>query len=488
MLSSSLLLHVPLGHRVGRLDQAISQRRLPVVDMRHDGEIADMREVGHGEGIWFGLRGLSRGRMAITDVESAKAWLEGKPEVVRSTIAARCALRALPALPFASKREPPKNCLFYFRAALFSTISGISKSKLLVPVGNRIDEYFSYGLEHRTSPDSLSRDAIGALGRAVHASADRVPKHSRQLCAAYVFENVARKALKFQSPYQEHAISLNHDANRLERLTPEQVFLETLWRTSMMPQSLTKHYEQLREFLNSDLESWSFWARWYEGMLKGEPLPWDLQERVALIPDEDWKKGPEWIAGKIREIEEGIASSNLETEASEQSENPIDPKIVQSIKQRVGLNRDAITVSASSLLEQIEEERERVRGSNTMDADDRERLLSVLDSLLAGISSLQESLPIPGEEVTDEDATGLVLWLREFKPLLRDKALQYVSPDNVSECAIPTAIILGCTGLGSMLGMPLAGAAVGGLLTGQMKPGKAAHDLFKGNSPDTSKN
>jgi hypothetical protein len=33
-------------------------------------------------------------------------------------------------------------------------------------------------------------------------------------------------------------------------------------------------------------------------MLEGRPLDWDLQREVALIPDEDWEKGPEHIGAK----------------------------------------------------------------------------------------------------------------------------------------------------------------------------------------------
>ncbi|MBT2130351.1 hypothetical protein [Aliiroseovarius lamellibrachiae] len=47
---------------------------------------------------------------------------------------------------------------------------------------------------------------------------------------------------------------------------------------------------------------WSFWRDWYQGFLDGKPLDWDLQRRVALIPDDDWEKGPEHIAQKIEEI------------------------------------------------------------------------------------------------------------------------------------------------------------------------------------------
>lgn len=57
----------------------------------------------------------------------------------------------------------------------------------------------------------------------------------------------------------------------------------------------------LLEFLSSD-SLWSFWRDWYQGFLDGKPLDWELQRRVALIPDEDWEKGPEHIARLIEDI------------------------------------------------------------------------------------------------------------------------------------------------------------------------------------------
>lgn len=51
-------------------------------------------------------------------------------------------------------------------------------------------------------------------------------------------------------------------------------------------------------------EVWDFWVRWWDGVIAGKPLPWELQEKVALIPDEDLQKGPAHIAEVIRGIEE----------------------------------------------------------------------------------------------------------------------------------------------------------------------------------------
>jgi len=56
------------------------------------------------------------------------------------------------------------------------------------------------------------------------------------------------------------------------------------------------------------LEKTKFWRDWYQGFLDGKPLDWGLQRRVALIPDADWEKGPEHIAGKIEEIKAAFLS------------------------------------------------------------------------------------------------------------------------------------------------------------------------------------
>lgn len=51
-------------------------------------------------------------------------------------------------------------------------------------------------------------------------------------------------------------------------------------------------------------DHWSkFWLRWYQSALDGTPLNPDLLRDIALIPDEDWKKGEGHIAGLIAEIE-----------------------------------------------------------------------------------------------------------------------------------------------------------------------------------------
>jgi hypothetical protein len=66
---------------------------------------------------------------------------------------------------------------------------------------------------------------------------------------------------------------------------------------------------------------WAFWIDWYEGFLNGQPLDWDLQREIALIPNEDWEKGAEHIAQLIDEIRGKREPEPLDCRASGQDQS-----------------------------------------------------------------------------------------------------------------------------------------------------------------------
>jgi hypothetical protein len=93
------------------------------------------------------------------------------------------------------------------------------------------------------------------------------------------------------------------------------VFGTPLWPDGAVPEDLAAALDTLRAFWDADPETWGFWRRWYDGMLAGQPLPWDLQEQVALIPDDIWEAGPEAVAREIAKIEARFDSLTAAREA-----------------------------------------------------------------------------------------------------------------------------------------------------------------------------
>ena len=86
---------------------------------------------------------------------------------------------------------------------------------------------------------------------------------------------------------------------------PAQIFDFPLWKDVYFDES-SAHMGIIRRFkgyANEPPKLWSFWADWYQGFLDGTPVDWELQRRVALIPNDDWAMGPEHIALKIKEIQ-----------------------------------------------------------------------------------------------------------------------------------------------------------------------------------------
>lgn len=61
--------------------------------------------------------------------------------------------------------------------------------------------------------------------------------------------------------------------------------------------------EAMQKIWSRDPETWDFWLRWWDGVLSGNQLDWNLQKAVALeIPEEAWSD-PKTVAAHIREIE-----------------------------------------------------------------------------------------------------------------------------------------------------------------------------------------
>lgn len=124
--------------------------------------------------------------------------------------------------------------------------------------------------------------------------------------AKTVFESVARRS-NADDPYwesgNEEGVPMLRD---LEALSSGQTSAELL-AAPLWP--FIDHAEdgpwRLLSFplAGRDRPAFDFWNSWFDGLLEGRRPEVELQRRVVLIPDADWERGPEHIAGLIEEIE-----------------------------------------------------------------------------------------------------------------------------------------------------------------------------------------
>ncbi len=125
-------------------------------------------------------------------------------------------------------------------------------------------------------------------------------------------------------------------------IAPDVMFSQPIWHEPREPDWLVKALRGRSNLLESGPE-WSFWRDWYQGFLIGKPLDWELQKEVALIPDAEWEKGPEHIAGLIEEIRK------------EHDRKPLDQAKLASHVEQLVRNPVSTAITAKGTAELIEQ-------------------------------------------------------------------------------------------------------------------------------------
>lgn len=75
-----------------------------------------------------------------------------------------------------------------------------------------------------------------------------------------------------------------------------------LWPTQP-PDWFTRADRETRAIWAEDPETWSFWERWWDGLISGTmPFPLELLREVVLIGDGIWRAGPKAVAERIAEV------------------------------------------------------------------------------------------------------------------------------------------------------------------------------------------
>jgi len=227
----------------------------------------------------------------ITDYESARAWLTSQPNEVVRKIVARSALRGLPKLGDADDAALVKITLPVLRATIISAVAAKMPTVVTLP---------------------LAHSAAHAVRTGVSSAA--IPVESNAFSASDAVAFAANSAGSTNAPNlsDEAALFIATDFSLLSSLSIDtqntaELFEKPLWRGDAMPEGTRHNLNALRAFWQAAPHVWGYWERWYAGFLSGEPLDWDVQLAIASLPDKDWNKGPEWVAGKIAEIEARVA-------------------------------------------------------------------------------------------------------------------------------------------------------------------------------------
>ena len=244
------------------------------------------------------------------DIEN---WLKGQPVDVSVAIAARVALRALPALNSAAQTEefPTVILLPVLRAITIPAFAG-TWPKAGMEVVRRAAAYAADAAADAT------RGAAYAAAYAADAAADATRGADAAAYAAAYAADAAADATRGADAATRaaYAAAVAADAEFLTEAPDEPI--ETRLKRLMMlplwhddtPKNISENWERLKASLPSD-ENWWVWTDWYEARLTGWKYPaqlliFELEKERISIPGEDWehRDNPAHVNGIIAALEE----------------------------------------------------------------------------------------------------------------------------------------------------------------------------------------
>lgn len=437
--------------------------------------------------------------------EDLNFWVENEPNWVPRAIAVRTALRVLPIVFHGLDRHEPSIisaalhlsiCNTFRLVGVCSTVENRSKES-----ARKLEELSAKARSYQGLPDineevepSIADAAVACISafRTILADDARVGNCLRATVDDAInavdpsATEISPNSLAAQCLWE----SISHDCFVLQSgsgSTPEELMKQPLWKFDAGNREEWPDDLKLISSYRSDMFLWlskkrfthSFFARWYRLIEQGEPIGSEVLRRISSIEEAEWSN-PHARAEQIArvEVEERLDSSATPSRDEEVIEAVFTSKIPDLF---------TVAILSKSLIAQIQLERERVRSSNSISSADREIILVKLSDINDHINQLNQTLDDNNNHATISDY--LKAWGKNYSTRVSEMAKAYANSGNIAEATLATAIILGCTALGNLIAPgvgAIAGAAVGGLISNQVKPGDAAKKIANASSAEPS--
>lgn len=252
----------------------------------------------------------------LDDISSERelyGWMATQPAELSRAMAARSALRSLPAVMTRVERMTTN------ANAGASLVSCLRATIIACVSAQRLD-----------GPSEALIDAAVAATRAAPRMYPSVTDRTATLCAMSAAEAVTCKARASVADAAGQALSLSSDTARSCTLTAglapfsseatvigdakagqdnhgAELFETRLWTTGKAPLPVLEYWEGFSKAARNE-PTWTYWVEWYQGFMSGNPVDWELQELVALIDDAIWREGAEAVGIEIERIRTEIAA------------------------------------------------------------------------------------------------------------------------------------------------------------------------------------
>ncbi|WP_299673866.1 hypothetical protein [uncultured Roseobacter sp.] len=246
----------------------------------------------------------------ILDFDSAGDWLDGQNHQTRVWFGARSALRCLPAL------ETRSEDLFNgFRAALIASAASRDhdggRVRFAKAAGAAAEAIADAALYDEEAHERAALSLQCALFTVCDSQQDSVlfARNTLGRTAASARELVAPTGPDPQNPEykpedlpdRERAASSIYRAAHLDSLQP--LSWPPLWHDEQLANPFPSLAPSVFGHSDGNSRNRYFLYDWYDAILKGTPLPWELTQRIALeITDRHWESGQAVLERRISEI------------------------------------------------------------------------------------------------------------------------------------------------------------------------------------------
>lgn len=246
----------------------------------------------------------------IVDGETLGAWLEDKPQFVPVAIASRAALRAWPLLADNNGKEIDtiRLILDALRLTLIASVSSHRPtSQLKLILDDVIDQDIKGNIVDRVRGSTI--DFSTAVGAAFSSASCA---YSSLISNTERSDKFAASTASFVARIDEISVypAFRSDCEFLERNDGAyELNNRPLWPNEV-PEKVLTYWADMRALLFERNEGWEVWFPIYEGFRDGTPVDWDVLEKIALLPDEDWREDdPAHTNGIIAQIFEEFAET-----------------------------------------------------------------------------------------------------------------------------------------------------------------------------------
>jgi len=233
--------------------------------------------------------------MAVSNTVELGQRLASEPRGVGIAVAFRACMRVFEIFMIVDARTAAaeKSCLIAVRAVLTSGVSAVTRNPEIQMAALRVAHTALVRAAYPLEP--LAQSASGEKSRSLTSILKA--QDAAASIAVYAFTGEEEAVRNMRTIVNRSVFSdINLDNDPVSIISAENSIPRAL-RLAMVNLGAGK-FNVLRSG-----GPWTFWAEWYDRAMAGDPLPWDLQEQIALIPDEIWEAGPEAVAEEIKRIQ-----------------------------------------------------------------------------------------------------------------------------------------------------------------------------------------